>query len=282
MVADIATPLFDPKTAEHQMEIVPWGSGSGSNIEAMVRGATNYRVVAMLYDRLEYKGKRCKVPDIAKAADVPPIFVDSEAVRKHRKNGQVRADYYKRVVDALNDTSAKYGFHVDLIPLGGFMLLLGEPALSAYRDRIINVHPADLSILRANGKRMYTGDRAVLDVVKHRCPATKSTIHVVTPETDGGEILVQKAMGIEYPRAEIIDGWNESSWQAFANLVQDRQKRECDWPAYVAALQMIADGRFALGGAHALNRHVDRLRTVYLDGKPLPYEGFQVPNESGG
>jgi folate-dependent phosphoribosylglycinamide formyltransferase PurN len=35
----------------------------------------------------------------------------------------------------------------DLIVLGGYMRLVREPLIKAYRDKIINVHPADLAIL---------------------------------------------------------------------------------------------------------------------------------------
>lgn len=170
------------------------------------------------------------------------------------------------MIDAIGNAANRHGFRIDLIPLGGFMLKLIDPVLEMYSDRIINVHPADLSILKEDGRRRYTGDHAVLDVVKDRRPSTKSTIHIVTEKLDCGEILVQKGMPIDYP--DSIEDWKK-----FADEVQARQKKECDWPAYVAALQMIAEGRFAIGTEPAPKTG---LRPVFLDGIPLEYCGHQL------
>ena len=263
--------IFDPVAAGRKMQTLPCGSCGGSNIRAMIKGATNYQVVAILYDRLSYHGSPCKIPEIAQEADVPRIFVDSSDVMKNRHNEQVRKDYYKRVIDEIESASARYGFHVDLIPLGGFMLLLSEPVLSYYKDKIINVHPADLAACNPDGRRRYTGDRAVLNVVKDMLTSTKSSIHVVIPEVDGGDIIAQKGMAISYPQG--TDAWTEQDWNMFAGRIQDDQKKWCDWPAYVAALRMIADGRFALGREKNTSTG---LRTVFLDGVPLPYGGHQL------
>lgn len=55
------------------MEILPWGSGSGTNIEAMHGGAGDkYRIVALFYDR------PCRVPEIARTIDVPAITLTAK------------------------------------------------------------------------------------------------------------------------------------------------------------------------------------------------------------
>jgi folate-dependent phosphoribosylglycinamide formyltransferase PurN len=56
---------------------------------------------------------------------------------------------------------------------------------------ILNVHPADLNITDANGRRKYTGDHAVLDAILDGQNRTRSTVHLMTGEVDGGPILVR-------------------------------------------------------------------------------------------
>ncbi len=258
--------IFDPSTGR-PMEILPWGSGSGSNIEKMVEHQEKYRVAALLYDRKTYKGKPCRIPEIGERAKVPVIYADSSGVRRDPGNEQIRRDYYQRIVDSIGDCSTRYGFNVDLIPLGGFMLRVSDPALSKWM--FTNVHPALLHIT-GNGKRKYTGDKAVLNVVRERQPVTGSTVHVLTEELDGGEILVESGW-MRVPYEILPDNPTERDEQGFADRVQDAQKIICDWPAYVTALKMIAAGRFSL--SEEKNRA--GLRTVYLDGRPLPYYGYR-------
>ena len=50
-----------------------------------------------------------------------------------------------------------------------------------------------------------------------------------------------------------------------ADAVQEQMKWECDGPAFIKGLELAADGRLAIEG-----------NTVLLDGKPLPYKGFQL------
>ncbi len=208
--------IFDPSIGR-QAEFVPWGSGSGSNIQAMIDNATNYRIVALLYDREMYHGQPCKIPEIGRQADVPVIYVDSSEVRRNPTDDQTRKDYYKHVVDAIEDHATRYGFNVDAVPLGGFMLKVTEPALSTWQ--FTNVHPAMLHIIE-NRKRKYTGDKAVLNVLRDRRPATGSTVHMLTEELDGGEILVES-------------GWMRIPYNKLLSALLKCSKKSSDVDLYV-------------------------------------------------
>ena len=96
---------------------------------------------------------------------------------------------------------------------------------------------------------------------------------IVDEGVDHGEILVQgpgvdvdKEIANLYPFIGI-----DEKVRAYAGLHQDRQKEESDWPALTTALEMIAQGRFALSKEKDI---WGEWRTVFLDGKPLPYEGL--------
>jgi len=150
------------------------------------------------------------------------------------------------------------------------MRFMKDPLLEAYKDRIINVHPADLSLLE-NGKRAYVGANAVYDAINEGEASTKSSVIMVDNLEDHGEILVQ---GLD------VDVWNESillskgeMFDRYASLHQEVQKKISDWPALTTALKLIAEGRLALGSEKSFH---DEWRKVYFDGKPLGYKGYQI------
>jgi phosphoribosylglycinamide formyltransferase-1 len=81
------------------------------------------------------------------------------------------------------------GQGVELVVNAGYDRILSPGFVSAFRGRIINVHP---SLLPAFGGGMDAVDRALAHGVK----VTGCTVHLVTDEVDGGPILVQAAVHV--------------------------------------------------------------------------------------
>lgn len=78
--------------------------------------------------------------------------------------------------------------HVDLIVLAGYMRKLGPATLAAFKNRILNVHPALLP--KFGGQGMY--GKFVHDaVLKAGDKTTGATIHIVDGEYDHGPIVAQ-------------------------------------------------------------------------------------------
>jgi phosphoribosylglycinamide formyltransferase-1 len=77
---------------------------------------------------------------------------------------------------------------VDLVVLAGYMRKLGPETLAAYRNRILNVHPALLP--KFGGKSMY-GRFVHEAVLKAGETVTGATIHVVDGEYDHGPVVAQ-------------------------------------------------------------------------------------------
>jgi len=101
-----------------------------------------------------------------------------------------RNDFYHSdlVVNILKDKS------IDFIVLAGFMWLVPENLISAYPDKILNIHPALLP--KYGGKGMY-GDfvhQAVSDAGE---TVTGISIHYVNAHYDEGSIVFQKEIAIE-------------------------------------------------------------------------------------
>ena len=79
--------------------------------------------------------------------------------------------------------------HIDLVVLSGFLAVIREPMLTAYRDRIVNIHP---SLLPA-----FKGAHAVEDAVAYGVKVYGITIHWVDATLDGGRIIAQEAFPYE-------------------------------------------------------------------------------------
>lgn len=81
----------------------------------------------------------------------------------------------------------------DLIVLAGFMYVLGEAFVKRYPRMIINVHPALIPSFCGEGYYGLRVHRAALD---YGVKVTGATVHFVNEVTDGGEIIMQKAVDV--------------------------------------------------------------------------------------
>lgn len=80
---------------------------------------------------------------------------------------------------------------VDLVVLIGYMRILSNEFVSAWREKVINVHP---SLLPAHGGLMDMDvHRAVLDAGE---TVTGCTVHYVNEQVDGGQIILQKQCSV--------------------------------------------------------------------------------------
>lgn len=83
---------------------------------------------------------------------------------------------------------------IDLIVLAGFLWLIPKNLLSAFPNKIINIHPALLP--KFGGKGMY-GDRVHQAVIEAGEEESGITIHYVNENFDEGETIHQSRFRIE-------------------------------------------------------------------------------------
>ena len=88
----------------------------------------------------------------------------------------------RRMLDALLEHKA------DLVFLAGYLKKIGSGILSAYENRILNVHPSLLPKHGGKGMHGLNVHRAVLEAGETE---TGVTIHRVSAEYDSGEIVAQ-------------------------------------------------------------------------------------------
>jgi phosphoribosylglycinamide formyltransferase-1 len=226
MIKQIYTPVPGKR-----MHVVVFGSGSGTNLEALLKVPNPlFEIKALFSDR------KCRFQEIGHSAGIPVIY--------HPLNGMDRSQYDAENVRLISEQVET----VDLILLAGYMRLIYPPMLDHFKDKIINVHPADLTQINSEGKRRYTGANAVYDALCAGETRTRSSVIIVDENVDTGPILV-------------LGPWvtYEESYPVTlerANLHQIKQKAQSDWPACVEAVTAIAEGKIGL----------DEQRKVFTNG----------------
>lgn len=221
MVVEI-TPIYKPREnpVEDPMRIVALFSGGASAVPYMI-GETYKVVGAISSDRKASGiGKLEKMGISVTVNDIHYFYGDGRDIR----DMEIRKAYDRE------NLSITENWKPDVIACSGYMYFLTDVFLNAYPNRVLNVHPADLSILDESGKRKYTGDNAVKDAIEAGETFTRSTIHVMNNVVDGGSIL---GMSNRIPVGR--KGYKEH---------QDLMKLACDGPAYREVLNLLSLGKF--------------------------------------
>ena len=111
---------------------------------------------------------------------------------------------------------------IDVVVLAGFLAILGREFLSAYPDRIINVHPSLIPSFCGDGFYGLKVHRAALN---YGVKVTGATVHFVNEITDGGKIILQKPVYIQE------DDTPET--------LQKRVMEEAEWKILPLAVEMV-------------------------------------------
>ncbi len=150
-------------------------SGRGSNMQALIedcRRADSPAEIALVISNLAEAGGLARASAAGIATDVVShrAFADRAA--------------FEAEIDAKLRAAG-----IQLVCLAGFMRILSDEFVAAWRDRMINIHPS----LLPSFKGLDTHGRALAAGVRlHGC-----TVHFVRPEMDTGPIIVQAAVPVE-------------------------------------------------------------------------------------
>ena len=111
-----------------------------------------------------------------------------ETVVVKRKAYENQDAFDKAIVETL------HAHNIDMVVLAGYLSILGETVIQAYRDRIINIHPSLSPSFCGNG---FYGLKVHEAALARGVKVTGATVHLVNEIPDGGRILKQKAVYIE-------------------------------------------------------------------------------------
>ena len=123
------------------------------------------------------------------------------AVAFELKEFDTKAAYETALVQLLDQ------HEIDLVVLAGYMKIVHETFLKAYRGRLINIHPAYLP--------EFPGAHAIQDAWEAGVAESGVTIHWVNEEVDGGRIIIQE-------RVERLESDTIETFEARIHQVEHR------------------------------------------------------------
>ncbi len=168
------------KSRKNIKKIAVFASGQGTNFQSLAAAAKNGRFAGEISLVVSNK-KDSGVLERARKEGICGVVLSP-------KNFKDLSSYDK----ALADLCLKH--EIDLICLAGFLLKLGPGILSAFKNRIMNIHPALLPAF--GGKGMY-GMRVHEAVIKSGVRVSGATVHFVNENYDSGAIILQKAVPVK-------------------------------------------------------------------------------------
>jgi phosphoribosylglycinamide formyltransferase-1 len=144
--------------------------------------------------------------------------IDSFVISK--KAFATKEDYEAALLSKLKE------LNTDLVVLAGFLSILGSSITNEYKNRIINVHPALIPSFCGDG---FYGMRVHEAVLKYGVKVTGATVHFVNDVTDGGAIILQKAVEVRQDDTP--------------EILQQRVMKEAEWVILPKAVALYCDGR---------------------------------------
>ncbi|MHB9037467.1 MAG: phosphoribosylglycinamide formyltransferase [Armatimonadota bacterium] len=187
------------------------GAGRGSNMQAIVdackAGKIDGEVAVVLGVKDDAPAMERARNQGIKTVAIPPRSFDSAQA------------YDDAVLTALQEN------RIDLICLAGYMRVLGQNVIDAYRNAIMNVHPA--LIPSFCGKGMY-GHHVHEAVIARGVKFTGVTVHFVDEDYDTGPIILQAVVPVgesdtpETVAAHVLEREHETYTQAISLFAQGR------------------------------------------------------------
>ncbi|WP_296080586.1 phosphoribosylglycinamide formyltransferase [uncultured Eubacterium sp.] len=200
------------------LNIAVFVSGGGTNLQALIDAQDSGEIKNGKITFVLASNENAYALERAKKAGIESTVVN-------RKAYDTKADYDKAVLKALE------GRNIDLIVLAGFLSILGEDLVNEYKNRIINIHPSLIPLFCGDG---FYGKKVHTAVLNSGMKVTGATAHFVNEITDGGAIILQKAVPIE-------QGDNE-------DVLQYRVMRQAEWEILPKAVSLFCEGRIKING----------------------------------
>lgn len=185
-------------------------SDCGSNLQAIIDAIEKKELNAVIALVLSDKEKAPAL-DRAKRHHIPAEFLDP-------KKFSDRAHYEAEVVSKFKKPGVQW------VVLAGYMKIVTSVLLSAYKDRIINIHP---SLLPA-----FPGLRAQEQAFEHGVKVAGCTVHFVEEGVDSGPIIAQAAVPVldddtaETLKARILEEEHKIYPRVLQWISMDRVKLE--------------------------------------------------------
>lgn len=186
-------------------------SGRGSNFEAIYKSSqhpkANFEIVAVISDKKDARGlERAHTFGLSAYSVSPGRF-------------KSKNEYEMHLVKILREK------RVDLVCLAGYMRIVGVELLSAFKNRILNIHPALLP--------SFPGLHAQKQAFEYGVKITGCTVHFIDSGIDTGPIVLQEPV-------KVLEGDDEESLSKRILSVEHK--------IYSQAIRLFFENRLKLRG----------------------------------
>lgn len=155
-------------------------SGGGTNLQAILDAQSRGEIVGGAVRFVVASNPKAYALERAAKAGVP-------AQTLCRRDFASIHDYCRALEKLLREQD------IGLVVLAGFMTVLDEQFCAAFENRIINVHPALIPSFCGDG---FYGLHVHKAALQKGVKISGATVHFVNAVTDGGPIIVQKAVEV--------------------------------------------------------------------------------------
>ena len=197
-------------------------SGGGTNLQAIIDfaksgGLKSGELALVVSDKAGAYGLTR-----AEKASIPTLVI---AADKSLEITARKAKFEAELQSALEAAG------IEMIVLAGFMRILSADFVSKWENRIINVHPSLIPSFCGEGfYGLHVHEAALAYGVK----VTGATVHFVSPDCDGGPIILQRAIPIEEGDTP--------------ELLQRRVMEQAEWKILPQAVGLFCQGRLHVEG----------------------------------
>ena len=195
------------------LKIVVCVSGGGTNLQAILDSLdngtiTNTEVAAVISNNPNaYALERARKYNI-------------DAVCISPKQFENRDIFNRAFLDKVNC------YQPDLLVLAGFLVVIPEMMIQAYRNRIINIHPSLIPSFCGTG---YYGLKVHEGALERGVKVTGATVHFVDEGTDTGPIILQQPV--------MVDAGDTPE------ILQRRVMEQAEWKILPQAIDLIANDK---------------------------------------
>lgn len=191
-------------------------SGGGTNLQAIIDRVKDGTIQNASIEVVVSNNKNAYALERARQNGIPAVTLSP-------RDFETREAFHEEFMDTLDR------YQLDLVVLAGFLVILPPQMFPKYNNRVINIHPSLIPSFCGTG---YYGLKVHEAALQRGVKLTGATVHFVNEETDGGPILLQKAV-------EVKTGDTPQ-------VLQRRVMEEAEWVLLPQAINLIAAGRVSV------------------------------------
>ena len=195
-------------------------SGSGTNLQAIIEAIEAGKI----------EGKICIV-----ISDNPDAYAIKRAKKYNIKTQYInykefsnREEYDKKIISVLKEKDC------DLVVLAGYMKILTPYFINAYKNKIMNIHPALLP--------SFPGLHVQKKAIDHGVKVSGCTVHFVDEGLDSGPIIIQ----------QVVEVKDDDTEESLAERILREEHR-----IYPRAIQLFSEGKLIIKGRRVFIKEVN-------------------------